>query len=70
MTFCFLVLDVRYVNGTCQSFRKKAKGKNNSIEGIEANAGGVESNNIASVLVLATLRYVCVGNMDLCGCQL
>jgi hypothetical protein len=51
-------------------FGKKTKGKSNSTEGIEANAGGFESNNIASVLVLATLRYVCVGNMDLCGCQL
>jgi hypothetical protein len=51
-------------------FGKKTKGKSNSTEEIEANAGGFESNNIASVLVLATLRYVCVGNMDLCGCQL
>jgi hypothetical protein len=51
-------------------FGKKTKGKNNSMEWIEANARGFESDNIASVLVLATLRYVCVGNMDLCGCQL
>jgi hypothetical protein len=51
-------------------FGKRTKGKRNSIEWTEANAGGFESNNTASVLVLATLRYVCVGNMDLCGASL